>query len=100
MGTERLAVEFERRLDGSVLLRLSGKLEHGTAALLEGILQALWNDPSPVVVDLSHVDHIDSRGLEVLLAAESGARARGRPVEVIGIRESLRANRPPLDSGE
>ena len=72
MGTERLAVEFERRLDGSVLLRLSGKLEHGTAALLDGILQALWNDPSPVVVDLSHVDHIDSRGLEVLLAAESG----------------------------
>jgi anti-anti-sigma factor len=100
MGTERLAVEFERRLDGSVLLRLSGKLEHGTAALLDGILQALWNDPSPVVVDLSHVDHIDSRGLEVLLAAESGARGRDRPVEVIGIRESLRAHRPPLDSGE
>ena len=100
MGTERLAVEFERRLDGSVLLRLSGKLEHGTAALLDGILQALLKDPSPVVVDLSHVDHIDSRGLEVLLAAESGARARNRPVEVIGIRESLRAHRPPLDSGE
>jgi anti-anti-sigma factor len=94
MGTERLAVEFERRLDGSVLLRLSGKLEQGTAALLDGILQALWDDPSPVVVDLSHVDHIDSRGLDVLLAAESGARRRSSPVEVVGIRESLRANRP------
>jgi anti-anti-sigma regulatory factor len=46
------------------------------------------------VVDLSHVDHIDSRGLDVLLAAESGARRRSSPVEVIGIRESLRANRP------
>jgi anti-anti-sigma factor len=90
MGTERLAVEFERRLDGGVLLRLSGKLEHGTAALLEGILQALWDDPSPVVVDLSHVDHIDSRGLDVLLAAEAGARRRRSPVEVVGIRESLR----------
>ena len=99
MGTERLAVEFERRPDGSVLLRLSGKLEHGTAALLDGILQALWNDPAPVVVDLSHVDHIDSRGLEVLLAAESSAHSRSRPVEVIGIRESLRQHRPPLDSG-
>ena len=95
MGTERLAVEFERRLDGSVLLRLSGKLEEGTAALLDGILQALWNDPSPVVVDLSHVDHIDSRGLDVLLAAES--RRRSSPVEVVGIRESLRAHRPPLE---
>jgi anti-anti-sigma factor len=99
MGTERLAVEFERRLDGSVHLRLSGKLEQGTAALLDGILQALWNDPSPVV-DLSHVDHIDSRGLDVLLAAESSARRRSSPVEVVGIRESLRAHRPPLDSGE
>ena len=97
MGTERLAVEFERRLDGSVLLRLSGKLEHGTAALLDGILQALWDDPSPVVVDLSHVDHIDSRGLDVLLSAEAGARGRSAALEVIGIRESLRAHRPPLE---
>jgi anti-anti-sigma factor len=95
MGTERLAVEFERRLDGSVHLRLSGKLEAGTAALLDGILQALWNDPSPVVVDLSRVDHIDSRGLDVLLAAES--RRRTAPVEVVGIRESLHTRRPPLE---
>jgi len=97
MGTERLVVEFERRLDGSVLLRLSGKLEHGTAALLDGILQALWNDPSPVVMDLSRVDHIDSRGLDVLLAAEAAARRRSAAIEVIGIRESLRAHRPPFE---
>jgi anti-anti-sigma factor len=97
MGTERLAVEFERRLDGSVLLRLSGKLERGTAALLDGILQALWDDPSPVVVDLSHVDHIDSRGLDVLLAAEGNSHRRAAPIDVIGIRESLRAHRPPIE---
>jgi anti-anti-sigma factor len=97
MGMERLAVEFERRLDGSVLLRLRGKLEHGTAALLDGILQALWHDPFPVVVDLTYVDHIDSRGLDVLLAAESGGRGRSSPVEVVGIRESLRAHRPPFE---
>jgi len=52
MGTERLAVEFERNADGDVRLRVTGKLERGTAALLEGVLQALWNDPSPVVLDL------------------------------------------------
>jgi hypothetical protein len=33
----------------------------------------------------------------VLLAAESRARRRDTPVEVIGIRESLRANRPPIE---
>jgi anti-anti-sigma factor len=93
MGTERLAVEFERDPDGNVLLRLTGKLDHGTAGLLDGILQALWHDPASVTVDLSHVDHIDSRGLDVLLAAES--RRRSRPVEVVGIRESLAATRPP-----
>jgi anti-anti-sigma factor len=97
MGTERLAVEFERRLDGSVLLRLSGKLERGTSALLDGILQALWDDPSPVAVDLSHVDHIDSRGLAVLLAAEGDVHRRAAPIDVIGIRESLRADRPPIE---
>ena len=95
MGTERLEVVFERRAGGDVVLRVTGKLERGTAALLEGVLQALWNDPAPVVLDLSQVDHIDSRGLEVLLAAESQAdRPHGR-VEVVGVRESLRAGRPP-----
>src|SRR5215217_3835835 len=97
MGTERLAVEFERREDGDVLLRVTGKLERGTAALLDGVLQALWSDPSSVTLDLSGVDHIDSRGLEVLLNAEAQARRREAPVEVVGVRESLRAHRPPLE---
>ena len=97
MGTERLAVEFERRPDGDVRLRVTGKLEHGTAALLDGVLQALWNDPAPVTLDLSGVDQIDARGLEVLLDAQTQAREREAPVEVIGVRESLRANRSPLE---
>ena len=97
MGTERLAVEFERREDGNVLLRVTGKLERGTASLLDGVLQALWDDPSPVTLDLSGVDHIDSRGLDVLLNAQAQARRREAPVEVVGVRESLRANRSPLD---
>jgi len=97
MGTERLAVEFERRPDGDVLLHVSGKLEQGTAALLDGVLQALWNDPAPVTLDLSGVDQIDARGLEVLLNAQMQAREREAPVEVIGVRESLRANRSPLE---
>jgi anti-anti-sigma factor len=97
MGTERLAVEFERNVDGDVLLRVTGKLERGTAALLEGVLQALWNDPNRVVLDLSRVDHIDARGLDVLLTAEAQAQRRSARVEVVGVRESLRAHRPPLE---
>jgi anti-anti-sigma factor len=97
MGTERLAVEFERRVDGNVLLRVSGTLERGTAALLEGVLQALGDDPSPVTLDLSGVDQIDARGIEVLLNAEAQARRRDASVEVVGVDESLRTHRPPLD---
>ena len=96
MGTEGLAVEFARQSDGSVVLRANGKLERGTAALLDGILQALWADPSRVVLDLTGVDHIDSRGLDILLGAQAGAGDRPSAVEVIGVPESLRADRPPL----
>jgi anti-anti-sigma factor len=95
MGAERLAVEIERQSDGTVILRARGKLERGTAALLDGILQALWADPSPVVLDLTGVDHIDSRGLDILLGAQASASDRPSPIEVVGVRESLRAKRPP-----
>jgi anti-anti-sigma factor len=97
MGTERLAVVFERQGDGSVLLRVSGKLERATAPLLAGVLHALRSDPAPVVVDLTDVDQIDSHGLDVLLNAEADARRRRRSVQIIGVRESLRARRSPLE---
>ena len=97
MGTERLAVEFEREVGGGVLLRVSGRLEQATAALLDGVLHALRADGAPVTVDLRDVDHIDSHGLEVLLAAEADARRRGAPIDVVGVRESLRSRRSPLE---
>jgi anti-anti-sigma factor len=97
MGTERLAVEFEREDGGRVLLRVSGRLEQATAALLEGVLRSLRGDRATVTVDLTDVDHIDSHGLEVLLEAEADARARRAAIEVIGVRESLRSRRSPLE---
>ena len=97
MGTERLAVEFERKDGGQVLLRVSGRLEQATAALLDGVLRALRRDPAPVTVDLTDVDHIDSHGLGVLLDAEADARQRRASVEVVGVRESLRLRRSPLE---
>jgi anti-anti-sigma factor len=97
MVSERLAVQFERKDGGSIVLRLSGRLEQGTAALLEGVLHALRGDPAPIVVDLSAVEHIDSHGLDVLLEAEADARRRKASVEVTGVRESLRARRSPLE---
>ena len=51
MGSERLAVELERKDGGNVVLHVSGRLDDGTAALLEGVLYALRNDPATMVVD-------------------------------------------------
>jgi anti-anti-sigma factor len=97
MVSERLAVDFERKDGGNVVLHVSGRLDQATAALLEGVLHALRNDPSAIVVDLRAVDHIDSHGLEVLLRAEEDARRRKGTVEVTGVRESLRSRRSPLE---
>jgi anti-anti-sigma factor len=95
MSAQRLIVEFERRPDGGVRLSVSGKLEQATAPLLDGVLNALRAEATPVVLDLAGVDHIDGRGLDLLLAAEAEARRNGSWVEVVGVRESLRERRPP-----
>lgn len=95
MSAERLVVEFERRPDGGVRLRVSGKLEQATAPLLDGVLLALRSEATPVVLDLEGVDQIDARGLDMLLAAEIEARRSGSWVEVVGVRESLKERRPP-----
>ena len=99
MGSERLVVEFERALDGGVILRLAGKLEHATAALLDGVLHALRAEPTRVVLDLTGIEHIDTHGLDLLLEAEEKARRRGAQVEVTGVRESLRSRRRPPRGG-
>jgi anti-anti-sigma factor len=100
VDAERLGVEYVRRDDGAALLRVSGRLEHATAAVLEGVLQALGSEPAHIVLDLTAVDHIDSHGLDVLLEADASAGRRGATVEVIGIQESLLARRSRLDQPE
>jgi anti-anti-sigma factor len=90
---DRLRVEFEGEEGGRVRLRVSGRLERAAAAVLDGVLRALSDDPRPMIVDLTDVDHIDSHGLEALL----DARARSASVEVVGVRESLRPRGSPLE---
>src|SRR3712207_6121130 len=98
---ERLVLEYERRDDGTAVLRLNGPLEQTPAAVLEGGLRGPRGQLSHVVIDLTAVDHIDSYGLDVLLETEADARLQRRwTVEVIGIQESLLSHRPPLDPAD
>jgi anti-anti-sigma factor len=95
MGPERLVVEFERGAAGGVRLSLRGKLDEATVPMLDGVLLALRAEPTRVVLDLAGVEHIDRRGLELLLSSEAEARRSGASVEVTGVPESLRDRRHP-----
>jgi anti-anti-sigma factor len=97
VAEQRLVVEFERRAEGGAVLRVSGKLDHATAPLLEGVLRSLRAETSVIVLDLAGVQQIDARGLDLLLTAEAEAGRSGSTVEVTGVRESLQSRRPSLE---
>jgi anti-anti-sigma factor len=87
---ERLNLDLEY-LDGGVVLRLSGRLEAETVAVLAGALRAVDEARHGVVcLDLEHVTAIDGAGIRLLLEAESAAAADGRAFEVSGLPASLR----------
>jgi ABC-type transporter Mla MlaB component len=87
-------VEFERAAEG-VRLTLRGRLDEATLPLLDGALDALQAEATPVLLDLAGVEHIDRLGLKLMFDAEAKARRSGRSLDVIGVPESLRERHPP-----
>jgi anti-anti-sigma factor len=77
-----LAVHIEQ--DQSVLVaRVVGELDIGTAEILEEELQRLSHcDAALVFLDLSAVGFIDSKGLQVLLAAARRSRENGNRLRI------------------
>jgi anti-anti-sigma factor len=90
VGKERLALELERR-SGAARLVMHGRLDMATCPLLQGVLEALRIERSPVVLDLEDVNYIDGAGVQLLLNTEAEALRDGWAMEVVGITESLRA---------
>jgi anti-anti-sigma factor len=91
---ERLALDMEHHDEG-VVLRLSGRLDADTVAVLTGALRAVDEARHGTVrIDLEHVTAIDGVGIRLLLEAESAAAAEGRTVEVRGLQASLRRRAP------
>ncbi len=61
------------------LIALSGDLDLSNAAKLEHVLrEAARSDATETVVDLTHLQFIDSTGLQLLILADRNARADGR----------------------
>jgi anti-sigma B factor antagonist len=65
--TTSFNIEIVER-DGSLVLVLEGEIDMSTAPLLDdGLARAEATDSATIVVDLVHVDFIDSSGLHVLI---------------------------------
>jgi anti-anti-sigma factor len=91
---ERLALDVEHD-NGGVVLRLTGRLDAGTVAVLAGALRAVDEARHGAVrIDLEHVSAIDGIGIRLLLEAEAAAMADGRTLAVSGLQASLRRRLP------
>jgi anti-sigma B factor antagonist len=76
---------------GTVRLALHGELDLATAGLLgERVAAVLDRPPRRLVLDVAGLTFCDSAGIDALLAARAGARARDVAVEVTGARGIVR----------
>ena len=75
-----LKVRTKRHLRGW-LVEVSGEMDLSNAGILETELQRL-NGDLPVVLDLSHLDFMDSAGLTVLVRAADPTRSGARSLAI------------------
>jgi anti-anti-sigma factor len=73
---------LETRTDGWLRLSLTGELDRGAAPTLENRLASLRVSRSPVRLDLSHLDFIDSSGIHLLVQTIGEARLKHWKVEI------------------
>jgi len=91
---ERLTVELERT-GGRVIMRLTGRLDAGSAPAVAGTLRGLRAEGSHVEVDLAGVHAIDPTGITLLLDAEAAALGAGTSFAITGLPASLRRRDAP-----
>jgi anti-anti-sigma factor len=75
-----------RRQDGVMVVSVSGRIDHASAASLKDALAPYLSDcgkeSCPMVVDLSGVDYVSSAGLRVLMLAAKEMKAQGQGIVV------------------
>ena len=72
--------------DGQILIRVKGEVDLSNAARIEeAINSACGEKPTrPIVLDLCHLEFIDSTGLSVLVQATRRSRENGNRLQVRG----------------
>ena len=81
-----------RHHQGDVVVYLSGELDHWTRPkVFEELDQAVWSSRTgSLVVDVTGLRFVDSRGLRALIDGTAAARRRGADVVIVGAGPMLR----------
>ena len=92
-----MQAEFE---DGRVLVRLSGEVDLSNVEGLEAQIEDTIADARDVVIDLTAIEFIDSRGLRLLNRVASSVAATRRNARRRGSAELRRPERARHDGNE
>jgi len=81
-----------RRVDGHIVVEVSGRLVYGEACLmLRELTQRLTTDGSRFfVLDLSGISHMDSAGLGLLLSIYATIRNQGGDLKLLNVAPRVR----------
>lgn len=69
----------------ALVVTVAGRLDSGSAGLLEAVLPARVQTTSKVVLDLSAVPYVSSAGLRVMLMGAKAARTKGHKLALAGL---------------
>jgi anti-sigma B factor antagonist len=85
MSHDALSVEIKSEHDGdAIVYRLSGSLDLATApSLRAALIEAADEGKHDIIVDLSHLEFLDSTGLGALIGAHRRALENGGRVRLI-----------------
>lgn len=84
-------MEIKKTADGNVLvLAVSGRLETVTAPQLDAEIQAIPDDVSELLMEISELEYVSSAGLRVFLVAHKKMKSRGGSMKISGANASVK----------
>lgn len=75
---------------GRLMLAIDGRLETGTAPLLDAEVKGIAPDVKVLRFDMDGLEYVSSAGLRVLLEAQKTMNARQGRMELSGVNDTVR----------
>ena len=84
-------MEIKKTADGNALvLSVSGRLETITAPQLDAEIQAIPDNVSELLMEISELEYVSSAGLRVFLVAHKKMKSRGGLMKISGANASVK----------